>query len=205
MSRSSWYQKSKDSTHRDQDVIAALNEIVSKHRRWGFWKCYHRLRHQGKNWNHKRVHRVYCAMKLNLPRRTKKRMPRREKQPLEVVKVPNEMWSMDFMHDSLYQGRCFRTLNIIDEGVREALAIEVDTSLPAARVVRVLEQLKERRGLPNQIRVDNGPEFISRTGVEKIKLSFTTSSQVSRPRTRLLNGSIEPFAMRFSTLIFSKI
>ena len=163
MSRSSWYQKNKDSTHRDQEVIAALNEIVSKHRRWGFWKCYHRLRRQGKNWNHKRVHRVYCAMKLNLPRRAKKRIPRREKQPLEVVKVPNEMWSMDFMHDSLYQGRCFRTLNIIDEGVREALAIEVDTSLPAARVVRVLEQLKERRGLPNQIRVDNGPEFISQT------------------------------------------
>ena len=153
MSRSSWYQKSKDSTHRDQEVIAALNEIVSKHRRWGFGKCYHRLRHQGKNWNHKRVHRVYCAMKLNLPRRAKKRIPRRERQPLEVVKVPNEMWSMDFMHDSLYQGRCFRTLNIIDEGVREALAIEVDPSLPAARVVRVLEQLKERRGLPNQIKL----------------------------------------------------
>ena len=172
MSRSSWYQKSKDSTHRDQEVIAALNEIVSKHRRWGFGKCYHRLRHQGKNWNHKRVHRVYCAMKLNLPRRTKKRMPRREKQPLEVVKVPNEMWSMDFMHDSLYQGRCFRTLNIIDEGVREALAIEVDTSLPAARVVRVLEQLKERRGLPNQIRVDNGPEFISQTLTDWCRKTF---------------------------------
>ena len=113
MSPSSWYQKNKGSTHRDQEVIAALNEIVTKHRRWGFWKYYHRLRHQGKNWNHKRVHRVYCAMKLNLPRRAKKRIPRREKQPLEVVKVPNEMWSMDFMHDSLYQGRCFRTLNII--------------------------------------------------------------------------------------------
>jgi putative transposase len=68
---------------------------------------------------------------------------------------------MDFMHDSLYGGRSFRTLNIIDEGVREALAIEVDTSLPAARVVRVLEQLNEWRGLPDQIRVDNGPELIA--------------------------------------------
>ena len=87
-------------------------------------------------------------MKLNLPGRTKKRIPARKAQPLEVIALPNKMWSMDFMSDSLYRGRCFRTLNIIDEGVREALAIEVDSSLPAARVVRVLEQLKERRGLP---------------------------------------------------------
>ena len=68
---------------------------------------------------------------------------------------------MDFMSDSLYHGKRFRTLNIIDEGVREALAIEVDTSLPTARVIRVLEQLAESRPLPRQIRVDNGPEFIS--------------------------------------------
>ena len=68
---------------------------------------------------------------------------------------------MDFMHDRLYGGRAFRTLNILDEGVREALAIEVDTSLPAERVVRVLEQLAEWRALPEQIRVDNGPELIS--------------------------------------------
>lgn len=68
---------------------------------------------------------------------------------------------MDFMHDTLYCGKRFRTLNIIDEGVREALAIEVDTSLPALRVIRVLEQLKESYPLPEQIRVDNGPELIS--------------------------------------------
>lgn len=161
MSRSAWYKPAGGKNKQDQEVIDALNGIVSKHRRWGFWKCHYRLRALGKPWNHKRVHRVYCAMNLNLPRRTKKRIPRREPQPLEVVEIPDKMWSMDFMHDSLYQGRCFRTLNIIDEGVREALAIEIDTSLPAARVIRVLEQLEERRGLPEQIRVDNGPEFTS--------------------------------------------
>lgn len=68
---------------------------------------------------------------------------------------------MDFMHDTLYHGKRFRTLNVLDEGVREALAIEVDTSLPAERVIRVLEQLKDSRPLPEQIRVDNGPELIS--------------------------------------------
>ena len=63
------------------------------------------------------------------------------------------------MSDSLYQGRRFRTLNILDEGVREALAIEIDTSLPAQRVVRVLQQLETWRGLPKAIRLDNGPEL----------------------------------------------
>ncbi len=73
----------------------------------------------------------------------------------------NEIWSLDFMSDSLYQGRRFRALNILDEGVREALAIEIDTSLPAQRVVRVLQQLENWRGLPKAIRLDNGPELTS--------------------------------------------
>ena len=100
-------------------------------------------------------------MRLNLPRRAKRRLPNRVKQPLDVILEPNRAWSLDFMHDRLWSGKQFRTLNIIDEGVREILAIEVDTSLPAERVIRVLEQLKESRPLPAQIRVDNGPELIS--------------------------------------------
>ena len=67
------------------------------------------------------------------------------------------------MHDTLYCGKQFRVLNIIDESTRECLAIEVDTSLPAQRLVRVMEQLKTERGLPNQVRVDNGPELVSST------------------------------------------
>ena len=72
-----------------------------------------------------------------------------------IEKVQNIQWALAFMHDSLYCGKHFRTLNIIDEGTRECLAIEVDTSLPAERVIRVLERLKAERGLPKQIRVDN--------------------------------------------------
>ena len=68
---------------------------------------------------------------------------------------------MDFMHDTLYHGKRFRSLNVFDEGVREALAIEVDSSLPAERVIRVLEQIKDSRALPEQIRIDNGPKLIS--------------------------------------------
>ena len=159
--RSRWYRPPADHRERDALVIGRLNEVVGKHGRWGFWKCFHWLRQRGERWNHKRVLRVYRAMKLNLPRRAKRRLPARVRQPLDVPAEPHRMWAMDFMHDTLFCGRRFRTFNLIDEGAREALAIEVDSSLPAERVVRVLEQIKESRPLPEQIRIDNGPELQS--------------------------------------------
>lgn len=198
LSRSSWYQPPQDNKDRDQQLIDALNEVVNKHPRWGFWKCYHRLRNKGHLWNHKRVHRIYCELNLNLPRRTKKRVPKREVQPLEVIPLPNKMWSMDFVHDSLYRGRCFRTLNIIDEGVREALAIEVDTSLPALRVIRVLDQLKERRGLLEQIRVDNGPEFISQKLIDWCAKQGVKLHHI-QPGKPTQNAYIERFNRTFRT------
>lgn len=161
ISRSQIYRPRVDPMIRDKEVIDKLNEVVGKHSRWGFWKCYHWMRFRGSEFNHKKVWRVYKSLGLNLPRRTKKRIPKRKAQPLVVPEKANVMWSMDFMSDALYHGKRFRTLNILDEGVREALAIEVDSSLPTDRVIRVLEQLKENRPLPQQIRVDNGPEFIS--------------------------------------------
>jgi len=157
-----------DSTYRyekrerdDSDVIDALNSLVQKHPAIGFWQAYHRLRLKGRKWNHKRVYRVYTAMGLNIRRRAKKRLPARTKQQLFQPTASNQVWSLDFMHDSLWNGRTFRMLNVIDDFNRQVLRIETDTSLPALRVIRVLEQLKEVRGLPNMIRVDNGPEFIS--------------------------------------------
>ena len=161
LSSSTWYRPEADRASRDAPIVNRLNEVISRHGRWGFRKCYHWMRQRGAPWNHKRVRRVYREMGLNLPRRAKRRLPSRVKQALEAPPQPNKMWSMDFMHDTLYHGKRFRTLNVLDEGVREALAIEIDTSLPAERVIRVLEQLKESRPLPEQIRVDNGPELVS--------------------------------------------
>jgi len=162
LSRSSWYRPPVDRRQRDQAVIDALNTVVEKHPRWGFWKCYDRLRLDGHGWNHKRVYRVYKAMKLNLPRRKKRRLPTREIQPMMVDAKPNVEWALDFMSDCLYgHSRRFRTLNILDEGVREALDIVIDTSIPGGRVVRTLDRLVEWRGKPAAIRVDNGPEYIS--------------------------------------------
>ena len=161
LSRRAWYRKdrSEEVDKRDAPVIEALNELIEKHSRWGFWMCFHRLRNLGHKWNHKRVWRIYKAMKLNLKRRTKRRLPERIPAPLAVPAAVNNSWSFDFVSDTLYSGTRFRVLNIIDEGVREALDIVVDTSITAVRLVRVLEQLKSDRGLPSAIRVDNGPEM----------------------------------------------
>lgn len=100
-------------------------------------------------------------MKLNIRRRVKRRLPARIKEALVIPDHPNEVWSIDFMSDALVDGRKFRLLNIIDDFNRESLAIEVDTSLPALRLIRVLERIIEQRGKPACLRTDNGPEFIS--------------------------------------------
>lgn len=142
-------------------MIGALRAMVEKRPRWGFWKCFDRRRLDGEPWNHKRVLRVYREMRLNLPRRAKRRVPQRLRQPIGAPVMLNDVWALDFMHDRLYCGRPFRTLNVIDEANREALAVEVGSSIPAARVVRVLEQLIEMHGRPGAIRCDNGPEMTS--------------------------------------------
>lgn len=113
-------------------------------------------------WNHKRISRVYRELELNLTRRARKRLPKRAGQPLTVPQAVNQCWSMDFMRDCLANGHVIRTLNIIDDYNREALTIEVGVSLPAKRVIAVLETLIAWRGAPLHIRTDNGPEFISR-------------------------------------------
>jgi len=145
----------------DADIQQELLTLAHKHRRWGFGKMMDWLRQQGFSWNHKRVYRVYCALGLNLRVKPKKRLPTRHAKPLAQPMAANICWSLDFMSDSLSSGRAFRTLNIIDDFNREALWIEVDTSLPARRVIRVLDQLAAERGYPLVIRSDNGPEFIA--------------------------------------------
>lgn len=161
LSRAAYYRPVADVGARDQEIVAALNEIVATELRWGFWKCFDRLRQLGKPWNHKRVHRVYCQMRLNQKRRTKKRLPSRERQPLTVIPQMNAVWAIDFMHDALYGGRPFRTLNVLDEANRGALGIEVATSIPALRVIRFMEQLIDIHGRPQAIRCDNGTELTS--------------------------------------------
>lgn len=161
LSRTAWYRPPTDRSAADQPVIEALLALVAKRTRWGFGLCFDRLRATGHGWNAKRVYRVYCALRLNLPRRRKKQVLTRPRLALEAPAILNTTWALDFMGDTLYNGRCYRTLNVLDEGNREGLAIEIDTSLPSARVVAVLDQLVAIHGVPGRLRCDNGPEFVA--------------------------------------------
>ena len=139
-----------------------LMRLTSNQRNWGFGLCYPYLRNvKGFRWNHKRVYRVYRELELNLRIKPKKRLQRAKPEPLAVPQVINDVWSMDFMHDQMEDGRNFWLFNVIDDFNREALGIEIDFSLPSARVIRTLEQIIEWRGKPSVLRCDNGPENIS--------------------------------------------
>jgi len=161
LSRTTYYYQAKTNGHNELET--KLIGLAVKHARYGFWMLYELIRKQGFNCNHKKLYRIYKKNNLHLRRKTKRRLPERLATSLEVPTRPNQVWSIDFMSDSLMSGKRFRTFNVIDDFNREALSIEVDTSLPAMRIIRVLERLKQVRGLPSHIRLDNGPELISNT------------------------------------------
>jgi putative transposase len=144
------------------EIADWLVRLTYNQRNWGFGLCFLHLRNvKGFGWNHKRVYRIYRELELNLRIKPKKRIVREKPQPLAVPQTINQVWSMDFMHDSLEDGRAYRLFNVIDDYNREGLCIEVDFSLPAERVIRVLDQLIEWRGKPQALRCDNGPEYVS--------------------------------------------
>lgn len=145
----------------DREVEDALDCLVQRHPAIGFWQCFYWLRIRRVSWNHKRVRRVYRKMNLNIRHKPKKRLPERVKQALTYKTAPNQMWSIDFMQDSLHDGRKVRLFNVLEDFNRESLAIEVDTSLPTRRMIRVLDRLVDERGASSNLRMDNGPEFIS--------------------------------------------
>ena len=146
----------------DEPVRESLLSLAKRNRRWGCDKMSDYLRKEHPEWNHKRIRRIYCDLGLHLKVKPRKRLPARSPKPLMQPEKRNQSWSLDFMRDSLAGGRPFRTLNILDDFNREVLWIEIDLSLPAERVVRVLEMVASWRGYPIQIRMDNGPELISR-------------------------------------------
>ena len=159
-----------ETCYRYQPKLCAENEMIvqwlirltSEHSDWGFGLCFAYLRNvQGFVWNHKRVYRIYNELALNLRIKPRRRLYRHKPEPLKVPLKSDQVWSVDFMHDQLSDGRCYRLLNVIDDYRREGLAIEADFSLPAPRVIRVMTQLLEWRKKPAVIRCDNGPEFIS--------------------------------------------
>ena len=159
LSRTVYYYK--PDLRRDEPVIKALQELADRFPRYGFGKMFPILRRQGHKWNHKRVYRIYCELKLNMRRKGKKRLPHRTPEPLQVPESINQCWSVDFMSDALWCGRRFRSFNIVDDYNREALGIEIDLNLPRQRIIRILERIAAWRGYPAKLKMDNGPELTS--------------------------------------------
>ena len=178
--------------NRDGEIIKLLLELAHGRPEQGFGKLFKRMRRLGQRWNHKRVYRVYCGLKLNKRRKGKRRLPTRNPAPLQVTQMMNECWSADFMSDALWDGRRFRTFNVVDDFNREALAIEVDFSLTAQRVVRELERIAAVRGYPLKLRTDNGPEFIALALADWADAHGVTLEFI-KPGKPMQNGFIERF------------
>ncbi|MGB9285073.1 MAG: IS3 family transposase, partial [Candidatus Sulfotelmatobacter sp.] len=179
----------------DQRLRVRLRELAEARRRFGYRRLQILLQREGWQVNHKRIYRLYVEEKLSL-RRKRGRKRSTVRQPLPEAVAANQVWSVDFMTDALSSGRRFRTLNVVDDYTRECLAIEVDTSLGGMRVVRVLEELKQRRGLPRQIRSDNGPEFVSRA-VDQWAYEQGLRWHTIQPGRPMENGYVESFNGRF--------
>jgi putative transposase len=177
---------------KDAEVKSLLLNLVEKHPRRGFKKYFEELRLKGYSWNHKRVYRIYCDLRLNLRKKPKKRLPPREKQTLVQAKEMNETWSIDFMHDALRDGRKFRTLNILDDFNREALKIAVSRSLTARCVTHYLDEVAQSLGYPQSLRMDNGPEYISHVLKEWAALHHVTLLYI-QPGKPAQNAYIERF------------
>lgn len=172
-----------------------LRTLAYERPRWGYRRLYVLLRREGFVVNKKRVYRLYREADLTVRRRRRKRVAV-VRQPLPLPIQPNLRWSMDFMQDVLVSGRRFRILTIVDDCSRTCPSLVVDTSLPAARVIRELEHLEATRGLPEWLVVDNGPEFAGRAldawaHGRGIRLCFI------RPGKPVENAFIESFNGRF--------
>lgn len=193
-----YVRRVRDDTH----VIDALTQHATAHPGHGFGLMLDLALKPigvGKSWGW----RVYRGLKLNLKRKGKKRVPERIKNPLHVPDYLNHTWSMDFMSDSLWSGRRFRTFNVIDDFNRESLCIEIDSSLPAARVVQALDRIVDQRGAPKICRMDNGPEFIGHVLHEwanrhAIELRFI------QPGKPTQNSFIERFNRTFRTEVLDR-
>lgn len=139
-------------------IKTLLRQLSTRYPAYGFKILFASLRNQGYGWNHKRVRRIYCELKLNLKRKPKKRLAKRTAKVLTIPTQPNRCWSIDFMSDALSQGRRFRTMNVIDDHRRRCLGIKIAFSLPATAVTQHLDQIAAIHGYPRMIRLDNGPE-----------------------------------------------
>lgn len=181
---------------RAEDLRQRLHQLAAERPRYGYQRLWVLLRREGWIVNHKRVYRLYCEEGLKLGKRRRRARAQVERVPLQLPTQADERYSMDFMRDTLADGRVFRTLNIVDDYTRECLAIEVDTSLPGERVVRVLERLAATGRQPQHIVVDNGSEFASKA-VDQWAARRGVRLRFIDPGRPMQNAYIESFNGKF--------
>jgi putative transposase len=192
LSKTAYYHQPKHD-HENEEIAEWLLRLTTAHKRWGFGLCFLYLRNiKSYTWNHKRVYRIYRELELNLRIKPKRRIKRDKPEALQVPEAINQVWSMDFMSDTLSDGRVIRTFNVMDDFNREGLGIEVGLSLPSARVIRPLEQIMEWRGKPAAIRCDNGPEYISQQLIDWTNKQHITLLYI-QPGKPAQNAYIERF------------
>ena len=178
----------------DQAVLRRrIREIAAARIRYGYFRIYIVLRREGLKINHKRVYRLYREEGLNMRMRGPRRhvsAARRMERP--QTNAANQCWSMDFVSDALFDGRRIRALTVIDNHTRESLAIEVGQRITGEQVVKVMNRISAIRGAPLTIRVDNGPEFVSRAVDQWAYLNQVTLD-FSRPGKPTDNAVVESF------------
>ena len=181
----------------DEEVIRKrLRKLAETRRRFGCPRLHIMLRREGFMINHKRTERIYRQEGLILRIRCRKKMSSLLRTEIPKPKYPDHIWSMDFMRDSLANGRTIKVLSVVDEYTRKCFWIEVDTSINGVRVARVLTDIAQIEGLPEIIIIDNGPEFIGNAldawaYQRGVKLTFI------RPGKPVENAYIESFNGRF--------
>lgn len=180
----------------DGQLRKRMLELAQKHRRRGCPHLHRILRREKLVVNHKRTERIYREENLSIRRKKRKKTASQLRIQIPDAVRPNQQWAMDFMADALFNGRKIRLFTLIDEYTRECLALEVDTSINGVRVTAILSRVALMRGLPEIIKVDNGPEFIGKA-LDAWAYQRQIHLQFSRPGKPVDNRFIESFNGRF--------
>ena len=190
------YRRAPQRPERDATLAARIVEVAQQRRRFGYRRIHDVLRPEFPATNHKRIYRLYRQANLAVRKRRKVRRPIAERQPLEQARAANDVWSMDFVSDSLSNGRRIRVLTVTDDFTRECVDMAVDHGISGQYVTRVLDRAARFRGYPAKVRTDHGPEFTS-----SAFLRWTTRHGIEHllidPGKPMQNGYIESFNGKF--------
>ena len=181
---------------RNVALSEAIIDLAQTRRRFGYRRIHDLLRPDFPDVNHKRVYRLYSAAKLAVKRRRKAKRPATERIPLQIAGAVNEVWSMDFVSDSLVNGRRIKCLAVADDFSHECIDITVDFGISGQYVTRLLDRAAIFRGYPKAVRTDNGPEFTSRAFMGWAQ-THGIRHLLIQPGRPMQNGYIESFNGKF--------